>query len=148
MCTFAQDLLTLTLLKPGQMNQSNLSLSLVSLFALSFFVSLPLLRPLSAVCHLPPPLLISAASVEGEALPNLRVAFNEILRVRLLRPALESANIFSIYLICPSGRACLRACVEGGGFVIHHTSQLNIPKCNFLNVKRAGWAALFCRLLL
>lgn len=37
---------------------------------------------------------------------------------------------------------CVFACVYGGrGFVLHHTSELNIPKCNFLNVKRAGLAA-------
>lgn len=140
-----QDLLTLTLLETDQINQSNLSLSLAlfSLFTLLFFVWLSLPLALSAVCHLPLPLLISAASVGGEALPNLRMAFNEILRVRLLRPALESANmIFSVYLICLTSRACLGTCMCGRrGFVLHRTRELNIPKCNFLNVKRAGLAA-------
>lgn len=104
--------MTLTPLKADQIIQSDFSCSLFYICS-AFLVSLSLPLPLSVACRLLPPPLISAASVESEALANLRAVLSEN-RGPLLRPALESANmIFSVYIFTqPALRVCMRVCLR------------------------------------
>lgn len=141
---FVQDLLTLALRKADQMNHCSLSfllLFLLCFFCLTFSATyfFCCLLPLSIASHF---LCISRRGDFAQSTYDLQWI------LPCVHPDLESENvIFSVYLIRPTESVCKRAC-EGSGFVFHHTSPPIIPKCNFLNLKRAGLAAHYPVLLL
>lgn len=109
------------------------------LFSLCFFSSLSLSLSLFA------PILISAPSIVESAHPTHAHKLNEILCARAIRAcSFDSVNmIFYVFNTCYHKNVCICECMCARawrrGCVLHHTSRLNIPKCNFLDVKRAGW---------
>lgn len=120
------------------------ALSLLFQFSPLSFIYFCLQYSVSLSLPLPSPpfaaILISTLSKLGAHSTHAH-RLNEILYVRdPCMQLLDSlTNIFCNAKTCYHTKLHVSVHVWRRGCVLHHTSQLHIPKCNFLGVKRAGW---------